>query len=105
MLEHPILGPFNKRKILKIWVDDRVIEAYEGEPIAATLLAAGIRVFRRTTKKQETRGVWCAIGQCTDCVMVVDGKLNDRTCATPVKEGMHIRTQVGLEAAKPAGLS
>lgn len=97
VLEHPILGPLNKRKIVKIWVDDQIIEAYEGEPIAVALLAAGIRVFRQTNKQQEARGVWCAIGQCTDCVMVVDGNPNVRTCITPVKEGMRIKTQIGLE--------
>ncbi|MFQ6126784.1 MAG: (2Fe-2S)-binding protein [Candidatus Heimdallarchaeota archaeon] len=95
--EHPILGPLTKRKIVKIWVDNQIIEAFEGEPIAAALLAAGIRVFRQTTKKHETRGVFCAIGQCTDCVMVVDGNPNVRTCVTPVKEGIRIKTQIGLD--------
>lgn len=97
VLEHPILGDLKKRKLVKILVDGRVITAYDGEPIAAALLAAGIRIFRRTPKRQESRGVWCAIGQCTDCVMVVDGKPNVRTCITPVREGMQIKTQIGLE--------
>ena len=105
VLAHPILSKLERRKSVKIWVDGQSIEAREGEPIAAALLAAGIRVFRRTPKRLEARGVWCAIGQCTDCVMVVDGKPNVRTCVTPVKNGMQIGTQVGLEAAKPAGLS
>ncbi len=95
--KHPILGDLKNKRIVHIRVDDQVIEAQEGEPIAAALLAAGIRVFRRTPKKQEPRGVWCAIGQCTDCVMVVNGKPNIRTCITPVKKDMQIKTQIGLE--------
>ena len=100
IIEHPILGSLTRRKIVRIWADGRAIEAYVGEPIAAALLAAGIRVFRQTPKLQEVRGVWCAIGQCTDCIAEVDGKPNIRTCVTPVEEGMHIRTQIGLEADK-----
>ena len=96
VLEHPILGPLKSRKTVQIWVDGQVIKAYEGEPIAAALLAAGIRIFRQTPQRKEARGIWCAIGQCTDCVMVVDGKPNVRTCITPVKQGMQINTQIGL---------
>lgn len=97
ILHHPILGPIPERKLVKIWVDNRFIEAFEGEPIAAALLAAGIRIFRQTTHRKEPRGVWCAIGQCTDCVMIVDGQPNVRTCVTLVKEGMRIQTQIGLD--------
>ena len=39
------------------------------------------------------RGVFCGIGQCTDCVMVVNGQPNTRTCVTKVEEGMVIETQ------------
>ena len=72
------------------------MEAYEGEPIAAALLAGGIRVFRHTHKKGEPRGVFCGIGRCTDCMMTVDGVPNVRTCVTPAREGMVIETQRGL---------
>ena len=37
-------------------------------------------VHRYTAKRHEARGVFCAIGRCTDCVMVVDGRPNVRTC-------------------------
>lgn len=61
--------------------------------VAAELLAHGIRVNRYTLKKHEARGVFCGIGQCTDCVMVVNGKRNTRTCITPAVDGMVIETQ------------
>jgi predicted molibdopterin-dependent oxidoreductase YjgC len=64
--------------------------------IAAALLAAGIRVHRYTTKRREPRGIFCGIGQCTDCVMVVNGVPNVRTCVTQVEKGMVIETQRGL---------
>jgi predicted molibdopterin-dependent oxidoreductase YjgC len=80
---------------VKIEVDGRIVEAYEGEPIAAALTAAGIHFFRRTPRTNEPRGLYCAIGLCTDCIMNVDGKPNVRTCVTPVKPGMKIRTSLG----------
>ena len=45
----------------------------EGEPIATVLKAAGVMAHRYTKKEHKPRGIFCAIGRCTDCVMVVDG--------------------------------
>ena len=95
ILDHPILGKLEEKKRVRIEVDAKNIEAFEGEPIAAALVAAGIRTFRKTTKRGDPRGVYCAIGLCTDCVMIVDGMPNVRTCITPVKDGMKIKTQLG----------
>jgi predicted molibdopterin-dependent oxidoreductase YjgC len=94
--DHPILGKLRERRKVLIEVDGKRIEAYEGEPIAAALLAAGIRVFRYTVRRNEPRGLFCAIGRCTDCVMTVDGTPNIRTCITPVRDGMKVETQGGL---------
>ena len=77
-------------------VDGEPVQAYEGEPIATALMAAGRRVFRYTTKSNKPRGVFCALGRCTDCVMIVDGQPNVRTCVTLAREGMVIETQIGL---------
>lgn len=94
---HPILEPATAGARL-VWIeyDGQKIQAVEGEPIAAALLAAGIRVFRHTTKTGEPRGVFCGIGRCTDCMMVVNGRPNVRTCVTPVVKGMKVETQIGL---------
>ena len=96
VLDHPILGKVKPGKQVTIEVDGQLVPAFEGEPIAAALLAAGCKVFRYTVKNGEPRGVYCAIGRCTDCVMTVDGRPNVRTCITPVVDGMKIQTQVGL---------
>jgi predicted molibdopterin-dependent oxidoreductase YjgC len=90
---HPILDFTARGAKVSITVDGRRIEAYEGEPIAAALAAAGIRVFRRTRKHKAPRGLYCAIGRCTDCVMTVDGVPSVRTCVTPVRDGMVVRSQ------------
>lgn len=93
---HPILGELKNSDMVIINFDGREIEAVEGEPVAAALLAAGVRTFRKTVRTGESRGVYCGIGQCNDCVMEVNGVPNVRTCVTPVEDGMIVRTQVGL---------
>jgi predicted molibdopterin-dependent oxidoreductase YjgC len=94
--EHPILGVQEKGNIVAFHFDGKEIEGCEGEPIAAALKAAGLMVHRYTKNKHEPRGIFCAIGRCTDCVMIVDGIPNVRTCITPLKAGMDVRTQYGV---------
>ena len=96
--EHPILGVQEKGKIVKFLFDGKEIEGYEGEPIAAALKAADVMVHRFTQKEHMPRGIFCAIGRCTDCVMIVDGVPNVRTCITPLKAGMDVKTQYGVSA-------
>ena len=93
IVEHPVLGNMQKRERVSIRVDGAEVEAYEGEPIAAALVAAGVKVFRTTRKMSEPRRIFCAIGRCTDCAMTVDGQPNVRTCITPVRDGMEIWTR------------
>jgi len=96
--EHPILGKIQKGPIVTFYYDDKELEGYEGEPVAVALRAAGVMVHRHTQKRLAPRGVFCAIGRCTDCVMVIDGKPNIRTCITPLSAGMHVQTQYGTSA-------
>ncbi len=98
--EHPILGKSKKGRLINFDFDGKIFEGYEGEPIAASLRAAGVMVHRHTRKNDSPRGIFCAIGRCTDCVMVVDGKPNVRTCVTPLSEGMKVQTQYGVSAKK-----
>ena len=95
--EHPILGTDAGSKTVTIYYEDRPIAARAGEPIAAALASAGIRVHRTTEKTHEPRGVYCAMGRCTDCMMIVDGEPNVRTCITPVRDSMRVQVQHGLQ--------
>jgi predicted molibdopterin-dependent oxidoreductase YjgC len=94
--QHPILGPQTEAETVSVTIDGRPYKALPGEVIAAVLMANGIMVHRHTAKRHEPRGVYCGIGQCTDCVMTVNGKPNVRTCITPVEDGMCILTQDGF---------
>ncbi|AGL02287.1 (2Fe-2S)-binding protein [Desulfoscipio gibsoniae] len=93
---HPILKTFEKGRLVTFEYDGDTLQGFEGEPIAMALRANGVMIHRYTSKQAEPRGVFCAIGRCTDCVMIVDGKPNVRTCVVPLQEGMKIKTQYGI---------
>jgi predicted molibdopterin-dependent oxidoreductase YjgC len=93
--EHPFLE-ITAGKELTFYYNGQSLKSREGDTIAAALTDNGIRAFRETKRRHEPRGLFCAIGQCTDCVMVVDGKPNVHTCVTLVKEGMEVETQIGV---------
>ena len=98
--EHPIIESYNKGRKVTFSFDGKELSGYEGESIAAALNAAGVMVHRYTAKQHKPRGIFCAIGRCTDCVMIVNGVPNVRTCVTPLEEGMQIQTQYGVEPKK-----
>ncbi len=98
LTEHPILD-FTKRrgKKITIYFEGKPIEAYEGEPIAEALHAAGIRVLNYSTETQRPRGLFCAIGKCSSCLMVVNGIPNTRSCITLAEDGMKVERQHGSQ--------
>ena len=98
IVEHPVLGKTEKGRKVTFTYNGKELEGYEGEPIATALKAAEVMAHRYTAKTHEPRGVFCAIGRCTDCVMIVDGKPNIRTCITPLEAGMVVQTQYGVSA-------
>jgi predicted molibdopterin-dependent oxidoreductase YjgC len=97
--EHPVLGVYQKGRTVSFTFDGKELEGREGEPLALALKAAGVVIHRYTKKMGRPRGIFCAIGRCTDCVMVVDGKPNVRTCITPLAAGMQVQTQRGFGEA------
>lgn len=92
--EHPILE-FSPGREVEFLFEGRPLRGREGEPIAAALHAAGVRVLR-TSVGGRPRGLFCAIGNCSSCYMIVDGTPNVRTCVEPLRPGMVVRIQHGL---------
>ncbi len=94
--EHPILDfGFNSRKKVTFTFEGQELEGYEDEPIAAALHANGIKVLRHSIKDKRPRGFFCAIGNCSSCLMEVDGEANVRVCSTELEEGMVVTVQKG----------
>ena len=77
---------------VRMTFDGAAVPAFEGETVAAALLAADVRTTRRTRRGGLPRGLFCAIGACHDCLVRVDGTGPVRACLTPVRDGMHVTT-------------
>jgi predicted molibdopterin-dependent oxidoreductase YjgC len=75
--------------------DGRPLGFTEGQTVGAALTAAGVRSWRTTRMAGRPRGLFCGIGICFDCLVVVDGRPNQRACVVPVRPGMRVTTQEG----------
>jgi aerobic-type carbon monoxide dehydrogenase small subunit (CoxS/CutS family) len=78
-----------------ISVNGEKVKAHIGETVAAVLLVENLYAMR-TTIAGEPRGVFCGMGICFDCLVVVNGIPNTRACMTWVTDAMVISTQDGL---------
>jgi len=92
--EHPILD-FNRGTPIIFTFDGVQVSAFEGETIAAALYAAGYRTLANSPVRHRPRGFFCAIGNCSSCMMVVNGRANVKTCIELVQAGMVVETQKG----------
>jgi NADPH-dependent 2,4-dienoyl-CoA reductase/sulfur reductase-like enzyme len=68
--------------------EGQTISAAHGQSIAAALTAAGIRDLHGA-RNGEGRGLFCGMGVCQDCLVLVDGELR-RACMTEVTDARHI---------------
>lgn len=69
------------------------IACRRGTSVAVALWEGGVRVLSHSPKYGRERGVTCARGQCTACLMRIDGVPNVRACETIVRDGMTVEKQ------------
>jgi len=86
--EHPILRSVAARKVPLYW-KGRELVAHDGETIAATLFAHGIRTFGKHPRDGSPQGIFCANGQCAQCLVLANG-VPVKACMTPVRAGLHV---------------
>ena len=92
--QHPILD-FKRGEKITFSFDGQEMEGYSNETIAAALHAAGVKELAKSPVLQRPRGLFCAIGNRSSCLMVVDNEPNIRVCVTKVRQGMRVETQQG----------
>lgn len=71
--------------------DGMPVHAHAGESIAAALFAAGVRELRSSPRTGSPRGMFCLMGVCQECVVVVDGR-RAPACQEIVSAGLDVRT-------------
>lgn len=98
--QHPILPALHIEEVDFYW-DDHPMKARRGETIASALIANGIHVFGHHPKDHSPQGLFCANGQCSQCMVLDDGR-PVKSCMELVKHGHHILPLNGLPALPQA---
>ena len=91
---HPILDVPDRRKVTFTW-NGRPLEGHAGEMIASALIANGIHVFGHHHKDHSPQGIFCANGQCSQCLVIADGR-PVKSCMVPLADGMQLASVEGL---------
>lgn len=68
------------------------VPALTGDTVASALINIDERACRQTSIG-DVRGVFCGMGVCNECSVVVDGEPGKLACMTPVREGMTVDLQ------------
>ena len=92
--QHPIL-PIPPRKTIPLTWNGRSLEALEGETLSSALFAAGVRVFGHHPKDGAAQGIFCANGQCAQCLVLADG-IPVKSCMELVRPGVRVEPVEGL---------
>ena len=95
--EHPVLE-FERGEKITFFFNGDEVDAYPSETIAAALHAAGVRKLGESPELHRPRGLFCAIGNCSSCFMVVDDQPNMRVCVIKARQGMRVEEQKGKGA-------
>jgi len=99
--EHPILAVEAKKGVPFTW-QGRPLAARSGETLASALFAHGIRVFGHHHKDGAAQGLFCANGQCAQCLVLADGS-PVKSCMELVRPGMRVEPVDALPALPAVG--
>ncbi len=97
--KHPILE-VRRPEPFAFFFQGKELLAYPGETIASALFAHGIRIFGRHPKDGSPQGIFCANGQCAQCLVLADGR-PVKACMTFVRPGMEVAPLEGLPQPPP----
>jgi NADPH-dependent 2,4-dienoyl-CoA reductase/sulfur reductase-like enzyme/Fe-S-cluster-containing hydrogenase component 2/bacterioferritin-associated ferredoxin len=86
--QHPILEVPGEATV-PFFFNGRQFHAREGEVISSALFANGVDTFGHHVRDGSPQGIFCANGQCAQCLVIADG-IPVKGCMIPVRSGMHI---------------
>jgi sarcosine oxidase subunit alpha len=92
--QHPILKVPKRKRVAFTW-NGKNLTGFEGEMIASALMANDIHIFGHHPKDNSPQGMFCANGQCSQCLVAANG-LPVKACMTPLKEGVVLQSVEGL---------
>jgi NADPH-dependent 2,4-dienoyl-CoA reductase/sulfur reductase-like enzyme/NAD-dependent dihydropyrimidine dehydrogenase PreA subunit/bacterioferritin-associated ferredoxin len=92
--KHPILEVPERNEVNFTW-NGRKLKGYEGEMISSALFAAGIHIFGHHHKDNSPQGIFCANGQCSQCLVMANGQ-PVKSCMAPLENRMIVTSVEGL---------
>ncbi|MFO0592355.1 MAG: FAD-dependent oxidoreductase [Polyangiaceae bacterium] len=92
--QHPILPIPEARPVAFTWRGEPKV-GHQGETLAAALVANGERVFGHHPHDGAPQGLFCASGQCAQCLVIADGR-PVKACMARLREGVAIEPAEGL---------
>ena len=92
--QHPILPIPDRPKVPFTW-KGQALEALEGETLSSALFAAGVHIFGHHAKDGAPQGIFCANGQCSQCLVLADG-VPVKSCMELVRPGVKVEPVEGL---------
>jgi sarcosine oxidase, subunit alpha len=94
IVRHPILSIPDHQEIEFIWRGTK-LKAHAGETIASALIANGIRIFGSHHRDGSPQGIFCANGQCAQCLVIANGR-PVKSCMELVTPGLNVDAATGL---------
>jgi NADPH-dependent 2,4-dienoyl-CoA reductase/sulfur reductase-like enzyme/Fe-S-cluster-containing hydrogenase component 2 len=91
---HPILDIPQKKEITFTWNGQKAT-GFDGEMISSALIANGIQIFGYHSKDRSPQGIFCANGQCSQCMVIAD-EHPVKACMTPLRDTMVVQSIEGL---------
>lgn len=91
---HPILTS-RERDIVQFTFDRMPLSAKKGEMISTALFGNDIHIFGSHHKDDAPQGIFCANGQCAQCLVLADG-VAVKSCITQIGPGMQVMSLDGL---------
>ena len=91
---HPILDTTENAVIPFFWKSEQLF-ARPNEMISSALMANGISIFSHHPIDKSAQGIFCANGQCAQCLVIADD-IPVKSCMTPVRAGMRVEPAEGL---------
>ncbi|MGO2139137.1 MAG: 2Fe-2S iron-sulfur cluster-binding protein [Leucobacter sp.] len=99
---HPVLPEPPAADDAKFTFNGESYVGRTGEPVAAALLAAGVRELRTSPVAGEPRGLYCGIGHCYECRLWLgpDEETAERVrgCQAPISDGDTYRSTRGCDS-------
>jgi sarcosine oxidase subunit alpha len=77
--------------LIKLKIDNKVVQVIEGSTVAAAVVMSGTETFRRSITG-EPRGPLCGMGICFECRVTINGVAHERSCTVPAANGMEVLT-------------